>query len=216
MNHTSMKRLTLIVVGATVSLWTLVALGTIAGAQNVTPPAHRFIKVAEDVYAAVGNGTIQTQDTVAVVVNRDDVRLVDTNITPSHTAARQRHSHPHRQADPLRRQHALALPPYRRQPGVRSGVRIIGHENTRKTILAGVLHKRLEQAFRDLPNALANTRKRLAAEQNPSAKERFSGSSRYRRHIRRSSKRPSGICGARRKRYTSRRCRWLKLPSGST
>jgi hypothetical protein len=51
------------------------------------------------------------------------------------------------------------------------GVRIIGHENTRKTILAGVLHKRLEQAFRDLPNALANTRKRLAAEQNPSAKE---------------------------------------------
>jgi hypothetical protein len=96
------------------------------------------------------------------------------------------------------------------------GVRIIGHENTRKTILAGVLHKRLEQAFRDLPNALANTRKRLAAEQNPSAKERFSGSSRYRRHIRRSSKRPSGICGARRKRYTSRRCRWLKLPSGST
>ena len=80
-----MKRLTLIVARATVSLWTLVALGTIAGAQSATPPAHRFIKVAEDVYAAVGNGTIQTQDTVAVVVNRDDVLLVDTNITPEAT-----------------------------------------------------------------------------------------------------------------------------------
>ena len=62
MNDTSMKRLTLIVAGATVSLWTLLGLGSIAGAQNVAPPAHRFIEVAEDVYAAVGNGTIQTQD----------------------------------------------------------------------------------------------------------------------------------------------------------
>jgi hypothetical protein len=61
MSHASMKRFTLIVAGATVSLWTLAALGTIAGAQS-TPPAHRFIEVAEDVYAAVGNGTIQTQD----------------------------------------------------------------------------------------------------------------------------------------------------------
>ena len=41
--------------------------------------------MAEGVYAAVGNGTIQTQDTVAVVDNRDDVLLVDTNITPEAT-----------------------------------------------------------------------------------------------------------------------------------
>jgi cyclase len=175
MNHTSMKRLTLIVAGATVSLWTLVALGTIAGAQNVTPPpAHRFIKVAEDVYAAVGNGTIQTQDTVAVVVNRDDVLLVDTNITPE--ATRRLVSDIRTLTDKPIRYVVNTHWHYDHTDGNQvfgPEVRIIGHENTRQTILAGVLHKRLEQAFRDLPNALANTRKRLAAEQNPSAKEQI-------------------------------------------
>jgi hypothetical protein len=43
MNHTSMKRLTLIVARATVSLWTLVALGTIAGAQSATTPDTTYV-----------------------------------------------------------------------------------------------------------------------------------------------------------------------------
>ena len=80
-----MKRLASIVASAAASLSTLLALGTVAGAQDATPLAHDHIKVAEGVYAAVANGTIQTQDTVAVVVNRDDVLLVGTNITPEAT-----------------------------------------------------------------------------------------------------------------------------------
>jgi hypothetical protein len=74
----SMKRLTLTIACATVSFSTLAAVGTNLETQEAPALAHRFIKVAEGVYAAVGNGTIQTQDTVAVVVNRDDVLLVDT------------------------------------------------------------------------------------------------------------------------------------------
>ena len=52
---------------AWVVLWTL---GT-AGAQ--TPSAHRFIQVADGVYAAVGNGTIETRATAGVIITATDV-----------------------------------------------------------------------------------------------------------------------------------------------
>ena len=143
-------------------------------AQSATPLAHRFIKVADDVYAAVGNGTIQTQETVAVTVNRDDVLLVDTNITPE--ATRRLVNDIKVLTDKPIRYVVNTHWHYDHTDGNQvfgPDVRIIGHENTRKAILGGVLHKRLEQAFRDLPGALANTRKRLDAEQNPAAKEKI-------------------------------------------
>jgi hypothetical protein len=58
------------------------AVTSSAAAQTAPPLAHRFIKVADGVFAAVGNGTIQTQDTVAVVINRDDVLEWWTRISP--------------------------------------------------------------------------------------------------------------------------------------
>jgi cyclase len=169
-----MNRFTFIYLSAAVTLGTMLALGTVAGAQDGAPMAHRFIKVADGVYAAVGNGTIQTQDTVAVVVNRDDVLLVDTNITPE--ATRRLVNDIKTLTDKPIRYVVNTHWHYDHTDGNQvfgPEVRIIGHENTRKTILGGVLHKRLEQAFRDLPNALANTKKRLAAEQDPSAKEQI-------------------------------------------
>jgi glyoxylase-like metal-dependent hydrolase (beta-lactamase superfamily II) len=152
----------------------LMGVGAVASAQNPSALAHRFIKVADGVYAAVGNGTIQTQDTVAVVVNRDDVLLVDTNITPE--ATRRLVSDIRTLTDKPIRYVVNTHWHYDHTDGNQvfgPEVAIIGHENTRSTILAGVLHKRLEQAFRDLPGALANTRKRLAAEQNPTAREQI-------------------------------------------
>ena len=149
---------------AALILAALVATDPDAAAQTSPAPAHRFIKVAENVYAAVGNGTIQTQDTVAVVINRDDVLIVDTNITPE--ATRRLVSDIKTLTDKPVRYVVNTHWHYDHTDGNQvfgPEVRIVGHENTRKTILAGVLHKRLEQAFRDLPNALANTRKRLAA-----------------------------------------------------
>jgi cyclase len=187
-----MKRLPLIIASATASLWTLIALGTHLEGQNTTPLAHRFIKVADDVYAAVGNGTIQTQDTVAVVVNRDDVLLVDTNITPE--ATRRLVSDIRTLTDKPIRYVVNTHWHYDHTDGNQvfgPEVRIIGHENTRKTILAGVLHKRLEQAF-----AISPTHSRTRASGSPPSrilrrKSKFSGSSRCRRRIRRSSRKPS-------------------------
>ena len=145
-----------------------------ASAQTSAGVAHRFIKVAENVYAAVGNGTIQTQDTVAVVINRDDVLIVDTNITPE--ATRRLVSDIKTLTDKPVRYVVNTHWHYDHTDGNQvfgPDVRIIGHENTRKTILAGVLHKRLEQAFRDLPNALGNTRKRLAAAKDDAERQQI-------------------------------------------
>ena len=165
---------TRLLLAAAVLLGLTAATDTRATAQSATPLAHRFIKVADDVYAAVGNGTIQTQDTVAVIVNRDDVLLVDANITPE--ATRRLVNDIKTLTDKPIRYVVNTHWHYDHTDGNQvfgPDVRIIGHENTRKAILGGVLHKRLEQAFRDLPNALANTRKRLDAEQNPAVKEKI-------------------------------------------
>jgi glyoxylase-like metal-dependent hydrolase (beta-lactamase superfamily II) len=167
-----MMRMTAMLVSGVVA--GVATLGVTGTAQEATPLAHRFIKVADGVYAAVGNGTIQTQDTVAVVINRDDVLVVDTNITPE--ATRRLVNDIKTLTDKPIRYVVNTHWHYDHTDGNQifgPDVRIIGHENTRKTILAGVLHKRLEQAFRDLPNALANTRKRLAAEQDPAAKKQI-------------------------------------------
>ena len=145
-----------------------------AAAQGTPPLAHRVIKIADGVYAALGNGTIQTQDTVAVIINRDDVLLVDTNITPE--ATRRLVNDIKTLTDKPIRYVVNTHWHYDHTDGNQifgPGVQIIGHENTRKTILAGVLHKRLEQAFRDLPNALANTRKRLAAAKDDAERQQI-------------------------------------------
>jgi glyoxylase-like metal-dependent hydrolase (beta-lactamase superfamily II) len=150
------------------------AVAVSAAAQTAPPLAHRFITVADGVYAAVGNGTIQTQDTVAVVINRDHVMLVDTNITPE--ATRRLVADIKTLTDKPLRYVVNTHWHYDHTDGNQifgPEVQIIGHENTRKTILAGVLHKRLEQAFRDLPNALANTRKRLAAAGNEAERQQI-------------------------------------------
>jgi glyoxylase-like metal-dependent hydrolase (beta-lactamase superfamily II) len=139
-----------------------------AGAQQL---AHRFIQVAPGVYAAVGNGTIQTQDTVAVIVNANDVMLVDTNITPE--ATRRLVADIKTLTDKPLRYVVNTHWHYDHTDGNQifgPEVQIIGHETARKAILDGVLQARLEQAFRDLPGAIETNRKRVAAEQDPDRK----------------------------------------------
>jgi glyoxylase-like metal-dependent hydrolase (beta-lactamase superfamily II) len=145
-----------------------------AHAQEGTPLAHRFIKVADGVYAAVGNGTIQTQDTVAVVVNRDDVLVVDTNVTPE--ATRRLINDIKTLTDKPVRYVVNTHWHYDHTDGNQvfgPEVRIIGHENTRKAILGGVLKARVELALKDLPGAIANNQKRLEAESDPAARKKI-------------------------------------------
>lgn len=138
------------------------------GIADAQPLAHRFIEVAPGVYAAVGNGTIQTQDTVAVIINADDVLLVDTNITPE--ATRRLVVDIKTLTDKPIRYVVNTHWHYDHTDGNQifgPDVRIIGHENTRKAILDGVLQARLELALRDLPATIDTVRTRVAEEQDP-------------------------------------------------
>ena len=63
-----------------------IALGVSARAATDTQMAHKFEQVAPGVYAAIGNGTIQTASNSVVMINDSDVVLVDTHITPERRA----------------------------------------------------------------------------------------------------------------------------------
>ena len=146
----------------------VIGLGAVPGVAGAQPLAHRFIEVAPDVYAAVGNGTIQTQDTVAVVVNEDDVLLVDTNITPE--ATRRLVADIKTLTDKPIRYVVNTHWHYDHTDGNQvfgPEVQIIGHVNARKAIVDGVLQARLELALSDLPATIDALQSRVAAEQDP-------------------------------------------------
>lgn len=146
----------------------VIGFGAAVGAANAQQLAHRFIEIVPDVYAAVGNGTIQTQDTVAVVINEDDVLLVDTNITPE--ATRRLVADIKTLTDKPIRYVVNTHWHYDHTDGNQifgPEVQIIGHVNARKAIVDGVLAARLEVALSDLPATLDALRSRVEAEQDP-------------------------------------------------
>ena len=146
----------------------VIGVALVAGtAVAQTPMAHRFIQVAPDVYAAIGNGTIETRDSAGVIVNADDVFLVDTNITPEATR---------RLVNDIK---TLTSKPIRYVVNTHwhydhadgnqvfgPDVTIIGHQNERTAILNGVLKNRLAQEFTNLPGQLDNLRRQIALEQD--------------------------------------------------
>jgi glyoxylase-like metal-dependent hydrolase (beta-lactamase superfamily II) len=145
-----------------------IALGAVSGVANAQQLAHRFIEIVPDVYAAVGNGTIQTQDTVAVVINEHDVLLVDTNITPE--ATRRLVADIKTLTDKPIRYVVNTHWHYDHTDGNQifgPEVQIIGHVNARKAIVDGVLAARLEVALSELPATIDALRSRVEAEQDP-------------------------------------------------
>ena len=145
-------------------------IGSIAQAQ--APIAHRFIQVAPGVYAAPGNGTIETRDSPVVIVNADDVVLVDTNITPE--ATRRLMNDIKTLTDKPIRYVINTHWHYDHVDGNQvfgPEVAIIGHANERTAILNGVLKNRLEQEFRNLPGQLDNLRRQIAGETDAAKKK---------------------------------------------
>ena len=145
--------------------------GLAATAWAQTPIAHKFIQVAPGVYSAVGNGTIETRSSTMVIVNADDVFLVDTNITPE--ATRRLVSDIKTLTDKPIRYVVNTHWHYDHADGNQvfgPEVTIIGHQNERTEILAGVLKNRIALEFQNLPGQLDNIRKQLAAEQDPARK----------------------------------------------
>ena len=158
-----MKQLVCAIIG-------IAALTVSASAQ--TPLAHRFIQVAPGVYSAVGNGTIETRSSNMVIVNQDDVVLVDTNITPE--ATRRLVNDIKTLTDRPVRFVVNTHWHYDHTDGNQifgPEVTIIGHENERAEILAGVLKDRLALEFRNLPAQLDNIRTQIANETDAARKQ---------------------------------------------
>ena len=157
--------------------WVLLATVFLALAATVhaqTPMAHRFIQVAPGVYAALGNGTIETRDAAMVIVNADDVFLVDTNITPE--ATRRLVNDIKTLTDKPIRYVVNTHWHYDHADGNQvfgPEVSIIGHANERTAILNGVLKNRLEQEFRNLPGQLDNIRRQIANEPDAARKKQL-------------------------------------------
>jgi glyoxylase-like metal-dependent hydrolase (beta-lactamase superfamily II) len=155
------------------SLLLLTALVSLAPAAHAqTPMAHRFIQVAPGVYSALGNGTIETRASSMVIVNADDVFLVDTNITPE--ATRRLVNDIKTLTDKPIRYVVNTHWHYDHADGNQvfgSEVTIIGHENERTAILAGVLKNRLALEFQNLPGQLENIRKQIAEATDPARKK---------------------------------------------
>src|SRR5689334_1317551 len=67
---------------------TLIALGAwlprspAAPTQTGTAAAHRFTEIAPGIYSAVGTPSSNAGSNSAVIVNRDDVVVVDSHMTP--------------------------------------------------------------------------------------------------------------------------------------
>ncbi len=152
-------------------LFTLLISGA-ATAYGQTPLAHRFVQVAPGVYAALGNGTIETRSSNMVIVNADDVFLVDTNITPE--ATRRLVNDIKTLTDKPIRYVVNTHWHYDHTDGNQvfgPDVTIIGHENERSEILAGVLKNRLALEFQNLPGQLENIRRQIAEAADPARKK---------------------------------------------
>ena len=153
--------------------WAVVSLATIAATVSAqTPSAHRFIQVAPGVYAAVGNGTIETRSSNMVIVYQDDVFLVDTNITPE--ATRRLVNDIKTLTDKPIRYVVNTHWHYDHTDGNQifgPDVTIIGHENERTEILEGVLKNRLALEFQNLPGQLEILRTQIASETDSAKKQ---------------------------------------------
>jgi cyclase len=134
---------------------------------------HRFVKVAEGVYAAHPTPAMNVGSNTAVIVTDEGVMLVDSHITPATARAL---------SSDIR---SLTTQPVRwvvnthyhydhahGNPAFGPDVTIIGHEFTRKMLAAPPLEDETYRTFVDgLPAQIDGLRKRLAAESDKSGVE---------------------------------------------
>ncbi len=151
------------------------ARGTTPQAQAFTPGAYRFQQIRPDIYSAVGTGTLNVGSNSAVIVNRDDVLIVDSHITPE--AARVM----------LREIKTITDKPVRflvnthfhvdhtdGNQAFGPDVEIIGHEFTRRKIAGDFLHEPIfVNSVAGLPRQIADLQTRADAEPDPAVKARL-------------------------------------------
>jgi glyoxylase-like metal-dependent hydrolase (beta-lactamase superfamily II) len=136
------------------------------------PLAHRFERLAEGVYAALPNGSVNVVSNSTIIVNDEDVIVVDAHATPAAARAL---------IDDVK---TLTPKPIRyvidthyhwdhahgNQAFV-PGAQVIGHEYVRQMLLTNTLESRSYRSFIDpVPAQLESIRKQLAAETDPAKK----------------------------------------------
>jgi glyoxylase-like metal-dependent hydrolase (beta-lactamase superfamily II) len=129
------------------------------------PSAHRFQRIADGVYAAIGSGGINVGSNSVVIVNDDDVVLVDSHVTPAAARAL---------LDDIK---TLTPKPVRYVIDTHyhwdhahgnqvfgPDVQVIGHEFVRQMLRTDVLQQRTYRSFTDpLPAQLETLRQQVAA-----------------------------------------------------
>ena len=153
-----------------------VAVSAVAfDAQAPTPQAaYRFTEIVPGVYSAIGTGSMNVGSNSAVIVNRDEVMIVDSHISPESGRAM------------LQELKAITDKPVRflinthfhydhtnGNQAFPPGVDIIGHEFTRRKLTGDVLEKGMfADLLKALPRQLDDLTARAAGETDPALKAR--------------------------------------------
>jgi cyclase len=155
----------------------LVGAGAVAfHAQTPAPqPAFTFKPIVPGVYSALGTGSMNVGSNSAVIVNRDDVMIVDSHISPESGRAM------------LQELKAVTDKPVRFLVNTHfhydhtSGnqvfgpaVDIIGHEYTRTRLSGDIMTRGMfAELLQGLPRQLEDLEARAAAEHDPASKARL-------------------------------------------
>jgi glyoxylase-like metal-dependent hydrolase (beta-lactamase superfamily II) len=153
----------------------LAALAVALAPQQAPSTAYRFQEVQPGIYSAIGTGILNVGSNSAVVVNKDDVLVVDSHITPE--AARVM----------LREIKSITDKPVRFLVNTHfhfdhtdgnqvfgPDVQIVAHDFTRRKLAGDFLHEPIfVNSVAALPKQIADLEGRAAAEKDPAAKARL-------------------------------------------
>ncbi|MGH9142874.1 MAG: MBL fold metallo-hydrolase [Vicinamibacterales bacterium] len=154
-----------------------IAVSAFAFHAQTAPPAaaYTFTQIVPGIYSAIGTGTMNVGSNSAVIVNRDDVMIVDSHISPESGRAM------------LQELKAITDKPVRflinthfhydhtnGNQAFPPGVDIIGHEFTRRKLTADVLEKGMfADLLKGLPRQLEDLRVRATSEADAAASARL-------------------------------------------
>src|SRR3954468_24864517 len=150
--------------------------GLVFQAQSAPPQAaYKFTEIVPGIYSAIGTGSMNVGSNSAVIVNKDEVMIVDSHISPESGRAM------------LQELKALTDKPVRflvnthfhydhtnGNQAFPPGVDIIGHEFTRRKLTEDVLERGMfADLLKGLPRQINDLEARAASETDPAAKTRL-------------------------------------------
>jgi cyclase len=166
-----MTRIRLALIAAAVAIG-----GFVFHAQAPAPQvAYRFQQIVPGIYSAIGTGTVNVGSNSAVIVNRDDVVIVDSHISPESARVM------------LQELKAITDKPVRFLVNTHfhydhangnqifgPPVDIIGHEYTRRRLTGDVLEKGMfADLLKGMPKQLDDLKARAASQQDAAEKSRL-------------------------------------------